>query len=58
MPAFQGSADAPRNSNDWARTNRKTIFSPNVEAIQRAYTERGREVPAEFRQRVSGARQD
>ena len=56
MPVFQGSADAPRASNDWARGNRKTIFSPNVEAIQRAYTERGREAPAEFRQRTSGAR--
>jgi limonene 1,2-monooxygenase len=56
MPRFQGSAAAPAGSNDWARSNRKTIFSPNVEAIQRAYTERGREVPAEFRQRTSGAR--
>jgi limonene 1,2-monooxygenase len=58
MPAFQGSADMPRASNEWARSNRKTIFSPNVEAIQRAYTERGRQVPAEFRQRTSGARED
>jgi limonene 1,2-monooxygenase len=56
MPVFQGSADAPRASNEWALANRKTIFSPNVEAIQRAYTERGKEVPAEFRSRVSGAR--
>jgi limonene 1,2-monooxygenase len=56
MPRFQGSAAAPAGSNEWARSNRKTIFSPNVEAIQRAYTERGREVPAEFRQRTSGAR--
>jgi len=56
MPRFQGSAEAPRGSNEWARSNRRTIFSPNVEAIQRAYTERGREVPAEFRQRTSGAR--
>jgi limonene 1,2-monooxygenase len=58
MPHFQGSADAPRASNEWARSNRKTIFSPNVEAIQRAYTERGRSVPAEFRQRTSGARDE
>jgi limonene 1,2-monooxygenase len=58
MPRFQGSAAAPAGSNEWARSNRKTIFSPNVEAIQRAYTERGREVPAEFRQRTSGARED
>jgi len=56
MPRFQGSWEAPRESNEWARSNRKTIFSPNVEAIQRAFTERGRPVPAEFRQRTSGAR--
>src|SRR5437867_4213768 len=42
MPRFQGSADGPRSSNEWARGNRKTIFSPNVEAIRRAYTDAGR----------------
>jgi limonene 1,2-monooxygenase len=56
MPRFQGSLDTVRDSNDWARGNRKTIFSPNVEAVRRAYTDAGREVPAEFRQRTSGAR--
>jgi limonene 1,2-monooxygenase len=56
MPRFQGSADAPRASNEWARGNRRTIFSPNVEAIRRAYTDAGREIPAEYRQRTSGAR--
>jgi limonene 1,2-monooxygenase len=56
MPKFQGSLDTIKDSNDWARGNRKTIFSPNVEAIQRAYTDAGRQVPAEFRQRTSGAR--
>jgi len=56
MPKFQGSLDTVRDSNDWARGNRKTIFSPNVEAIQRAYTDAGRQIPAEFRQRTSGAR--
>src|SRR5436853_146857 len=34
MPQFQGSADGPRGSNEWARSNRRSIFSPNVEAIQ------------------------
>src|ERR1051325_866549 len=48
MPAFQGSADGPRSSNEWARSNRKTIFSPNVEAIKRASSERGREAPQDF----------
>jgi hypothetical protein len=32
------------------------IFSPNVEAIRRAYTDAGREIPAEYRQRTAGAR--
>ncbi len=56
MPKFQGSLTTVKDSNDWARGNRKTIFSPNVEAIQRAYTDAGRQIPAEFRQRTSGAR--
>jgi limonene 1,2-monooxygenase len=56
MPRFQGSGDMPRGSNEWARGNRRTIFSPNVEAISQAYTRAGREAPVEFRQRTSGAR--
>ena len=56
MPRFQGSLETVRDSNEWARGNRKTIFSPNVEAIRRAYTDAGRDVPAEFHQRTSGAR--
>jgi limonene 1,2-monooxygenase len=56
MPRFQGSSDMPRSSNEWARGNRRTIFSPNVEAISQAYSRAGREAPAEFRQRTSGAR--
>ena len=56
MPRFQGSSDMPRGSNEWARDNRRTIFSPNVEAIRQAYASAGREAPAEFRQRTSGAR--
>src|SRR5207244_4424286 len=28
MPHFQGSGEGPRGSNEWARGNRKTIFSP------------------------------
>ena len=58
MPRFQGSLDPIRGSNDWARSNRKTIFGPNVEAIKRAYTDAGREVPAEVFQRTSGARDE
>jgi len=55
MPVFQGSADMPAASNEWARSKSRTVFSPNVEAIQRAYTERGRQAPEDFRQRTAGA---
>jgi limonene 1,2-monooxygenase len=58
MPRFQGSLDTIRDSNEWARGNRKTIFSPNVEAIRRAYADAGRVAPPEFRQRTSGARDE
>ncbi len=58
MPRFQGSLETTRGSNEWARDNRKTIFSPNVEAIRRAFTDAGRDVPAEFKQRTSGARDE
>src|SRR2546428_2882191 len=58
MPRFQGSGEAPRGSNKWARENRRTIFSPNVEAIRRAFVNAGRAVPEDFRQRTSGARDE
>jgi limonene 1,2-monooxygenase len=56
MPRFQGSLTTIRDSNEWARGNRKTIFSPNVEAVRRAFTDVGREVPTEYRSRTAGAR--
>lgn len=55
MPRFQGSADALAASNAWTRSNRDTIFKPNVEAIRRAYTDAGKAVPEAFDERVSGA---
>ena len=54
--ALPGLARHHRDSNEWARDNRKTIFSPNVEAVRQAFTDAGREVPEEFRNRTSGAR--
>ena len=36
IPRFQGSLQTIRDSNEWARQNRKTISIPNVEAIRRA----------------------
>jgi limonene 1,2-monooxygenase len=56
MPRFQGSLATVEDSNAWARSNRKSIFGPNVEAVRRAFTDAGREVPAEYRERTVGAR--
>jgi limonene 1,2-monooxygenase len=56
MPRFQGSLATVEDSNAWARDNRKSIFGPNVEAVRRAFTDAGREVPAEYRERTVGAR--
>jgi limonene 1,2-monooxygenase len=56
MPRFQGSLDTIIDSNEWCRGNRKTIFGPNVPAIQKAYQDAGRPIPANFRERTSGAR--
>ena len=55
MPRFQGSIDSIAASNAWTRSNRDTIFKPNVDAIRRAYTDAGRAVPEQFDARVSGA---
>jgi limonene 1,2-monooxygenase len=56
MPRFQGSIDTIRGSQEWARSNRRGVFGPNVEAIRRAYTDAGREVPAQYSARAAGAR--
>ena len=56
MPKFQGSLDTITASRDWCRENRKTIFGPNVAAIQKAYTDAGKAVPDEYRSRLQGAR--
>lgn len=56
MPRFQGSLETVRASHEWAKSNRKTIFGPNVEALRKAFTDAGREVPAEYHVRASGAR--
>src|SRR5229473_1984593 len=56
MPRFQGSLDTIVASNEWARSNRRGIFGPNVEAVKKAFTDAGRVVPEEFRARTPGAR--
>ena len=55
MPQFQGSLTTIKDSNEWCRGNRRTIFGPNVPAILKAYEDAGREVPVEIMARTSGA---
>jgi limonene 1,2-monooxygenase len=55
-PHFQGSLDTLARSNEWCRANGKTIFGPNVAALQKAFTDAGRAAPKEYFERVSGAR--
>lgn len=56
MPRFQGSIETVIASNEWVRSNRAGVFGPNVEAIRKAYSDAGREIPAQYAERVSGAR--
>jgi limonene 1,2-monooxygenase len=56
MPRFQQSLETVRGSYEWAVANRKTVFSPNVEALRKAFTDHGSAVPDAFDARASGAR--
>jgi limonene 1,2-monooxygenase len=56
MPRFQGSLDTVVASREWTKSNRRTIFSPNVGAIAKAYTDAGKPIPEEYKTRLAGAR--
>jgi limonene 1,2-monooxygenase len=56
MPRFQDSLGTVQASHAWAMENRKTIFSPNVAALRKAFTDHGQAVPDAFDARASGAR--
>jgi len=45
MPRFQGSADAPSDSREWVSENRSGIFGPRLNALRKAFTDTGRDVP-------------
>ena len=55
MPRFQGSLDTVRASYEWAKSNRATIFGPNVGAVRQAFTDAGRPLPDGFDARLTGA---
>jgi limonene 1,2-monooxygenase len=54
MPRFQGSLNPLVESNTWVKANRATVLKGNVEAVEKAFTDLGRSVPAEARARTLG----
>ncbi|MBU2534196.1 MAG: LLM class flavin-dependent oxidoreductase [Alphaproteobacteria bacterium] len=54
-PHFQGSLDTLYRSNTFTRENRIEVVGRNVEAVRRAFTDTGREVPDAYRERTLGA---
>ena len=56
MPRFQGSLQTLHDSHYWVRGNKRTIFKPAQTAIQKAFTDAGKEIPPELLARQSGAR--
>ena len=56
MPRFQGSLETIAGSNRFVRENRKRVVGGTVEAVRRAFTDHGREVPEGYRERTIGAR--
>ena len=55
MPHFQGSLDSLYASNKFTKENRVEVVGRNVEAVRRAFTDTGREVPDTYRDRTLGA---
>jgi limonene 1,2-monooxygenase len=55
MPHFQSSLDTLYASNTFTKENRVEVVGRNVEAVRRAFTDTGREVPDAYRERTLGA---
>lgn len=53
-PHFQGSLDTIYASNEFTKENRKEVVGRNVEAVRRAFTDTGREVPQGYEDRTLG----
>lgn len=54
IPHFQGTLDTLYSSNKFTRENRLEVVGRNVEAVRRAFTDTGREVPDAYRERTLG----
>jgi limonene 1,2-monooxygenase len=52
MPRFQGSLAMPAQSREWCSENRSGIFGPSMNALRKAFTDAGQEVPDHIRLRL------
>ena len=52
MPRFQGSVETTLASREWCSENRNGIFGPSINALRKAFTDAGQEVPDHARLRL------
>jgi limonene 1,2-monooxygenase len=52
MPRFQGSTITTHASREWCSENRHGIFGPSMNALRKAFTDAGQEVPDHMRMRL------
>ena len=52
MPRFQGSVETTLASREWCSENRNGIFGPSIDALRKAFTDAGQEVPDHARLRL------
>jgi limonene 1,2-monooxygenase len=58
MPRFQGSLAMPQQSRDWCSENRSGIFGPSMNALRKAFTDAGQEVPDHMRLKLHTGKVD
>ncbi|MGH2586018.1 MAG: LLM class flavin-dependent oxidoreductase [Dehalococcoidia bacterium] len=52
MPRFQGQLQQVSDSREWVAANKRTIFGPSAAAIVKAFSDAGKELPAEIMERM------
>jgi limonene 1,2-monooxygenase len=57
MPRFQGQIEPLHESREWVAANKRTIFGPNAAAIAKAFSDAGKEMPAEIIERMKQRRE-
>lgn len=58
MPRFQHSVETTIASREWVSSHREGIFGPNMNALRKAFTDAGQEVPDHMRLRLHTGKAD